>query len=63
MRVPCSGRFIETYNGNDDIVRVCKIKTATSELIRPVVKFRKLPIDSRPEAQPEPPETVDRNDC
>ena len=45
------------------ILLVCKVKTASSELIRPVVKLRKLPIDSRPEALPEPPQAVGQNDC
>ena len=56
------GRIIETYNGND-IVRVCKVKTASSDLIRPVVKLRKLPIDSRREARPDPSQAVGQNDC
>ncbi len=38
-------RIVETYAGNDDIVRVCKVKTSNSTLIRPVVELRKLPID------------------
>ena len=56
-------RIIEIYNRNDNTVRVCKVKTASSELIGPVLKLRKLPIDSRPEALPEPPQAVGQNDC
>ena len=40
-----TGRIIEIYSGNDDIVRVCKVKTSSSTFIRPIVKLRKLPID------------------
>ena len=40
------GRIQETYPGNDDIVRVVKVKTATGQLIRPVAKLRKLPLST-----------------
>ena len=41
-----TGRIQETYPGNDDIVRVVKVKTATGQLIRPVAKLRKLPLST-----------------
>ena len=44
------GRVMENYTGNDEIVRVCKVKTVTSILIRPVVKLRRLPIESTSKA-------------
>ena len=47
-----TGRVIEIYSGNDDITRVCKVKTASSTLIRPVVKLRKLPIISESATTP-----------
>ena len=47
-----TGRVIEIYSGNDDITRVCKLKTASSTLIRPVVKLRKLPISSESATTP-----------
>ena len=40
-----TGRVVEVYTGNDDIVRVCKVKTPTSLLIRPVIKLRKHPME------------------
>ena len=40
-----TARILEVYPGNDDIVRVCKVKTAKSEYLRPVVKLRRLPLD------------------
>ena len=38
------GRVTEVYKGNDNIVRVCKVKTQNSSFMRPIVKLRKLPI-------------------
>ena len=35
----------EVYEGNDNVVRVCKVKTPTTTVIRPVVKLRKLPVE------------------
>ena len=46
------GRITEIYPGNDEIVRVVKLKTSTGELVRPVVKIRKLPIESSVEEAP-----------
>ena len=40
-----TGRVVELYSGNDDITRVVKLKTSTGEMIRPVIKLRKLPIE------------------
>ena len=40
-----TGRVFDAYTGNDDIARVVKVKTATGEMLRPVVKLMKLPID------------------
>ena len=40
------GRIIESYDGNDEVNRVFKVKTATGYLIRPVVKLRKLVLDN-----------------
>ena len=40
------GRIIESYDGNDEVNRVFKVKTATGYLIRPVVKLRKLLLDN-----------------
>ena len=40
-----TGKVIEVYPGNDDVVRVCKVKTPHSTFVRPVVKLRKLPLD------------------
>ena len=39
------GRILEVFAGNDDLVRVVKVKTSSGELIRPIVKLRKLPVD------------------
>ena len=39
-------KVIAAYTGNDNIVRVVKIRTQKGEYIRPVVKLRKLPLDS-----------------
>ena len=49
-----TGRVVEVYTGNHDIVRVCKVKTPTSLLIRPVIKLRKLPME--PPNAPRPAE-------
>ena len=38
-------RIEQLYSGNDDINRVAKLKTAVGQIIRPVVKLRKLPIE------------------
>ena len=35
-----TGRVIDAYTGNDDIARVVKVKTATGEMLRPVVKLK-----------------------
>ena len=40
------GRIIETYSWNDNLIRVVKLKTTSGELMRPVVKLRKLPLNS-----------------
>ena len=40
-----TGRVVELYSGNDNITRVVKLKTSTGEMIRPVIKLRKLPIE------------------
>ena len=40
-----TGRVTEVYEGNDNVVRVCKVKTPTTTVIRPVVKLRKLPVE------------------
>ena len=58
-------RIIEIYSGNDDIVRVCKVKTSSSTFIRPIVKLRKLPIDVNTSDVPSVytrDERVDKND-
>lgn len=39
------GRIIDVTPGNDGVVRVVKVNTATGELTRPVVKLVKLPMD------------------
>ena len=39
------GRII-VIDGNDEVNRVFKVKTATGYLIRPVVKLRKLVLDN-----------------
>ena len=41
-----TGRIQEIYPGNEDIVRMVKVKTATGQLIRPVAKVRKLPLST-----------------
>ena len=38
------GRIKEVYTGNDGLVRVVKVKSQQYDLIRPIVKLRKLPI-------------------
>ena len=38
-------RVIEVYAGKDSVTRVVKVKTSVGEIIRPVVKLRKLPIE------------------
>ena len=40
-----TGRVIALYPGNDNVTRVVKLKTSSGELIRPVIKLRKLPLD------------------
>ena len=47
------GRILEVFAGNDDLVRVVKVKTSSGELVRPIVNFRKLPVDVP--VEPEPP--------
>ena len=39
------GRIIEVYEGNDETNRVVKVKTIPGDIIRPVVKLRKMPLD------------------
>ena len=39
-------RIEKLYTGNDDISRVVKLKTSNGNLIRPVVKIRRLPIQN-----------------
>lgn len=39
------GRVLELYKGKDSIVRSVRIRTQSGELVRPVVKLFKLPID------------------
>ncbi|CAI6360469.1 unnamed protein product [Macrosiphum euphorbiae] len=39
------GRIVDVTPGNDGVVRVVKLNTATGELTRPVVKLVKLPMD------------------
>ena len=41
------GRIIETYSGNDNLIRVVKLKTTSGELMRAVVNLRKLPPNSQ----------------
>ena len=38
------GRIKEVYTGNDGLVRVVKVESQQYDLIRPIVKLRKLPI-------------------
>lgn len=40
------GRVIEVYKGSDNVVRSVKLRTQRGELVRPVVKLCKLPIDN-----------------
>lgn len=40
------GRVIELYKGKDSIVRSVKLKTQFGELVRPVVKLCRLPMDA-----------------
>lgn len=40
------GRVMEVHKGSDNVVRSVKLKTQRGELVRPVVKLCKLPIDS-----------------
>ena len=42
-----TGRVVEVYAGNDSVTRVVKVKTSAGDIIRPVVKLRKLPIEQR----------------
>lgn len=39
------GRIIEVFPGKDNVIRSVKLKTQSGELIRPVVKLCKLPVD------------------
>ena len=39
-------RIEKLYTGNDDISRVVKLKTSNGNLIRPVVKIKRLPIQN-----------------
>ena len=41
------GRITVTYRGNDNLIRVVKLKTTSGELMRPVVKLRKLQLNSQ----------------
>lgn len=41
------GRILELYYGKDSVVRSVKLKTQFGELIRPVVKLCKLPIEDK----------------
>ena len=38
-------RITELYSGNDNISRVAKVKTESGQIIRPIRKLRKLPVD------------------
>ncbi|GFV82128.1 integrase catalytic domain-containing protein [Trichonephila clavipes] len=40
------GKVTETFPGNDGKVRVVKVKTQTSELVRPIAKLYPLPINT-----------------
>ena len=42
-----TGRVTESYTWNDGIVGVCQVQTPISNLIRPVVKLRKLTVNYR----------------
>ncbi len=39
------GRIMEVFTGNDDLVKVIKVKTSSGELVRAIVRLRKLPVD------------------
>ena len=41
-----TARIEKLYNGNDEINRVAKLKVGIGFLIRPIVKLRKLPVES-----------------
>ena len=41
------GGIIESYSGNNNLIRVVNSKTTGGELMRPVVKLRKLPLNSQ----------------
>ena len=41
-----TGRINDVFPGNDGIIRVAKVKTSSSELIRPIVKLRRLPVET-----------------
>ncbi len=45
-------RIVEVFTGNDDLVRVVKVKTSSGELVRPILKLKKLPVDIPVESQP-----------
>ena len=36
------GRVIEVYQGSDSIVRSCKIRTQTGEVVKPAVKLARV---------------------
>ena len=38
-------RIIELYRENDNVNRVAKVWTDAGQLVRPIVKLRKLPVD------------------
>ena len=38
-------RITQLYSGNDQVNRVAELKTTSGDIIRPVVKLRKLPVD------------------
>ncbi|GFR22336.1 integrase catalytic domain-containing protein [Trichonephila clavata] len=40
------GKVMETFPGKDGKVRVVKVKTQTSELVRPIAKLCPLPINT-----------------
>ena len=39
------GSILEKLSGNEDITRVVKLKTARVDIIRSVMKLRKLPVE------------------
>ncbi len=47
-----TGQIVEVFSGNDDLVRVVKVKASSGELVRPIVKLRKLPVDIAVESEP-----------